>query len=243
MDFEIDKVNIPFDNDWKKISISVSGGADSALLSYLLLRHISLEDLNIEVHIISNVRMWKTRPWQRYNSISVYNWLVQEFPDVNIVRHEGFIAPDIEYGRIGPIIKDEYGNMKSGDQITARAYAEYICTINKINAWYAGITMNPQGVKIPNGMPDREPDTNQSEPLVEVHNGMYVCHPFRHTTKDWIVRQYNEYGIMELFDITRSCEGEFEGLDYTNYVPGQVVPTCDECFWCKEREWAIEQSK
>ena len=233
-------MNLEFNADWKRIAISVSGGADSALLAYLLIRHIALEELDVEVHIISNVRMWKTRPWQRYNSLNVYNWLRYEFPDVKLVRHEGFIAPDIEYGRIGPTIKDEYGNMKSGDQLTARAYSEFLCHAYNIQAIYAGMTMNPQGAGITNGMPDREPNTLQD--LVQVVDGVYVCHPFRHTAKDWIVQQYIEHGIMDLFYITRSCEGEFEGIDYTTYTPNQYVPTCGQCFWCQERDWALEMN-
>jgi hypothetical protein len=49
--------------------------------------------------------------------------------------------------------------------------------------------------------------------------------------------------ITDLLNITRSCEGEFEGIDYKTYIKGQLIPTCGKCFWCKEREWAIEQNK
>ena len=75
------------------------------------------------------------------------------------------------------------------------------------------------------------------------HMGIDICHPFVYTTKDWIIKQYYENNIEDLLDITRSCEGEFDGLDYTSYTPGQDIPICGECFWCKEREWAIEQAK
>jgi len=70
-----------------------------------------------------------------------------------------------------------------------------------------------------------------------------VSHPFRFVDKAWVVNKYKELGIMDLFNITRSCEGEFENINYKTYTPGQDVPICGHCFWCKEREWAIEQSK
>ena len=73
--------------------------------------------------------------------------------------------------------------------------------------------------------------------------GGVSLHPFRFIEKDWIVGRYKEFEIMDLFDLTRSCEGDFENLDYRTYVPKQEVPTCGECFWCKERSWAIEKSK
>ena len=54
---------------------------------------------------------------------------------------------------------------------------------------------------------------------------------------------YKNKDIMSLFDTTRSCEGEFTNLNYTTYTCGDEVPLCNKCFWCKEREWAIEQNK
>jgi len=73
------------------------------------------------------------------------------------------------------------------------------------------------------------------------HMGRTAVHPFRFIEKSWIIKQYKDLGLQKLFDITRSCEGTFKKLDYKNYKPGQKVPICGECFWCKERAWAIEQ--
>jgi len=69
-----------------------------------------------------------------------------------------------------------------------------------------------------------------------------VHHPFVNVQKDWIVRRYIENNINDLFNITRSCEGEFKNLNYTNYTPYQTVPTCGTCFWCLEREWGIKHA-
>jgi hypothetical protein len=243
MDHYIDKVNLHIDPAWTGIAVSVSGGADSALLTYLLCSIISREQLDIEVHVISHIRMWKTRPWQRYDSLRVYQFLEESFPTITFHRHENFIAPDIEYGKIGPSIRDEHGNMKGGDQITVRSHAEYICVTHEINAWFSALTMNPNDATITNGMPDRVHKEQDPSKLIVEQSGVYICHPFLYTTKDWIVKQYQDNNIIHLFDITRSCEGEFEGLDYTNYVPFEHVPVCGTCFWCRERAWAIDQQK
>lgn len=240
---EIDGVYFPLDPCWTKISVSVSGGADSALLSYLLCSKISSMNLDIEVHLISNIRMWKTRPWQRYNSIDVYSWLRKKFKKINFYRHENFIAPEIEYGAIGPAIATVDGDKKSGDQISTQSFAEYVCVTNKINAWFAGITKNPPADFSVQGMPDRNLETASTvEDIFFNKNGIWVCHPFRFTTKDWIVKQYINHDILDLFDLTRSCEGEFDFLDYNNYTPGDRVPECGGCFWCKERNWAKQQN-
>ena len=240
---EVDGIYYFLDPCWKKISISVSGGADSALLSYLLCNKISSMGLGIEVHIISNIRMWKTRPWQRYNSLDVYNWLKEKFKKINFYRHENFIAPEIEYGSAGPTITTRNGNKKSGDQISTQSFAEYVCVTNNINAWFAGITKNPPTDFSVQGMPDRNLENALSlEDIFFYKNGIWVCHPFRFTTKDRIVKQYIDHNILDLFDLTRSCEGDFDFLDYKNYAPGNFVPECGECFWCKERNWAKQQN-
>jgi 7-cyano-7-deazaguanine synthase in queuosine biosynthesis len=70
-----------------------------------------------------------------------------------------------------------------------------------------------------------------------------VSHPFRFIEKDWVIRQYKKLQLDSLLNLTRSCEGEFPNIDYTNYELGQKVPVCGECFWCKEREWAINNAK
>lgn len=236
-----ENVEIPIDDSWKKIGISVSGGADSALLAFLVCLHT-----DAEIHIISQVRGWKLRPWQRQNSLDVFNWLVKRFPKKVFVRHEGFIPPELEWGRVGPNIIDEYGKLKSGNQIILRAHNEYIAHRENLDAWFAAVNKNPD-VKIDGALEDR--NEGHIPPIME-HMGVAVCHPFVYTMKDWIIKKYYDLDIVDLLEITRSCEGDridypevFGNLDYTNYIPGQSVPTCGKCFWCKEREWAIEQIK
>ena len=238
--YNVDGVTIPFDRTWRSIAISVSGGADSALLAYLLLQLAKGQD----VHIITHTRMWKTRPWQSYVSKQVYDWLVSKFPEINFIRHTNFTAPDVEYGNMGPSITDEYGKAVSGDNAQSRAFSEYTCFYNNIDAYFNAVSRNPRNVDL-NGMKERDIDpTDDNQHLVlQQHMDKWAIHPFRFIEKSWIISQYKRLDILDLLDITRSCEGEFDGIDYTTYVPGQYVPVCGKCFWCKEREWAIEQSK
>ncbi len=233
---------IHYDPNWKNVAISVSGGADSALLAYLVCEQAYEHDTTI--HIVNHVRMWKTRPWQQYDAERVYKWLFQRFYHTNFKRHTNFIAPDIEYGNIGPNLTDEYGKKVSGDNIQQRAYGEFICNKYNIDAYYNAVTRNPRLASF-NGMRERDIDPNEDNKHLErmTHMGVEVLHPFRFIDKSEIVKKYKELNLMDLFEVTRSCEGEFDGTDYTTYKPGQFVPVCGECFWCKEREWAIEQSK
>ena len=240
----IDSVVIPFDTGWRNIGISLSGGADSALLTYLLCTIIEKHNSNTIVHILSNVRGWKTKPWQRFDSINVYNYLVKLFPNINFKRHENFIPPELEWGSIGPTLIDEYGKQSSGDVIEIRAFAEFVGHWESLDAYYNAVTKNPP-IELSNSMPHRDVDVSPEtfHLAITKHMNGLACHPFRFVDKGWIMLQYKNYNLELLLDITRSCEGEFEKLDYRTYTPGQYVPVCNQCFWCLEREWAIEQNK
>jgi 7-cyano-7-deazaguanine synthase in queuosine biosynthesis len=145
----------------------------------------------------------------------------------------GFSFPHTTY------ITDEYGKLKPGNRIILRAHNEFIAHAHKLDAWFAGVNRNPD-IDIPGALAERD---NGVLPLHMEHMGVDICHPFVYTTKDWIINQYYENNITDLLDLTRSCEGEFEDLDYTTYIPGDPAPICGECFWCKEREWALGEVK
>lgn len=237
-------INIPFDPDWKNVAIAVSGGADSALLAYLVCKKAIEVDANVTIHIINHVRCWKTKPWQQSDADKVFQWLFQRFYNTTFKRHTNFIAPELEYGNVGPNLTDEYGKKVSGDNIQSRAYAEFICKKYNMDAFYNGVTRNPR-LAFGNGMRERDiaPTADNKHLEYMIHMDVVVSHPFRFVDKSWIMLQYKELDIMDLFDLTRSCEGEIDGINYKNYTANQYVPVCGKCFWCKEREWAIEKSK
>lgn len=214
----------------KRIGVSLSGGADSALLAYLILK-----ETDADIYFTTQIRMWKTRPWQRYIAQDVVQWFREHFS--NRIEHlEGFIPPEMEEPNT-TFITDEYGKLKPGNRIILRAHNEWVAHTYKLDAWYAAVTKNPEDV--PGGPAERYDGVL---PLHTKHMGIDIYHPFVHTTKDWIINQYNKENILDLLNMTRSCEGEFEKLDYISYTPGQIVPTCGKCFWCREREWAIEET-
>jgi hypothetical protein len=238
--YEIDGVKLPFDKKWNSVAISLSGGADSALLAFLL---CSIAPQGFHFHIISHIRCWKEKPWQQYDGLNVYRWLVNRFTYHTFERYTNFISPDLEYGKMGPNLIDEYGKQVSGDNIEIRSFAEYICFQKNIDAYYNAVTRNPRLANF-NGMLERniEPTTENEHLYMMKHMDRWAIHPFRFTDKSWVIKQYKENNLEDLLELTRSCEGTFKELNYKNYTPGQYVPVCGECFWCKERKWAIEHS-
>lgn len=225
-------MNLYLNNDWKKIGISISGGADSALLAFLI-----CSNFPGEIHFNYQIRMWKTRPWQEYVADQVMGWFKYRFKN-DFSIHKNLIPPELEEG-VSVLIQDEYGKMKPGNRIILRSFNEYIANRFNLDALYGAVNKNPD-IDIKGHLEDRN---DPSLLPYFIHDGIVICHPFVHTTKDWIIKKYYEHDILDLLELTRSCEGEFEGINFSTYQQGQYVPICGKCFWCKEREWAIEQSK
>ena len=141
----------------------------------------------------------------------------------------------LEHGSEGTLYKDEWGNHASGDSVILTSYAEYMCNEKNIQAVYNAVTKNPPEEIVPGGLSNRyHPEEN----IITQRDLITVLQPFKHIDKKQIVKIYTDNDLKDFFDITRSCEGEFNNIDYTNYTPYQLVPTCGECFWCKERKWA-----
>jgi 7-cyano-7-deazaguanine synthase in queuosine biosynthesis len=218
-------------SSWKKIGISLSGGADSALLAYLI-----CSQTDADIHFTHQIRMWKTRPWQTHVFQNVTNWFKINFNNTFYI-HKNLVPPELEEPNT-TLIEDEYGKLKSGNRIILRSFNEYIAHRENLDALYGGVNQNPD-IKFKGALEERY--KGHVKPYF-VHDNINIIHPFVHTQKDWIIKQYYKYDIEDLLNITRSCEGEFEEINYKTYTPGQYVPTCGECFWCKEREWAIEQA-
>lgn len=230
---------------WKRILIGLSGGADSAIMTYILCSIITKHDFDMEIHVMSGIRNWKTKPWADYYSVEVFKYLENSFRNLKFVRHSFFVPPDFEYSNIGPVIKDINGNMKSGDQIVNRSFGEYICSKYQIGGRFNGLTKNIESTKAP-GMPTRNQSfTNSIEDLqllIFEHDNVCVANPMRFETKDWVMRAYQELDQIELLNKTRSCEGIFDDLDYTNYIYGQEVPECGTCYWCNERHISMKNN-
>jgi hypothetical protein len=176
-----------YTRNWKKIGISISGGADSALLAFLLCYYTNVET----VHVTTQIRCWKSRPWQRYNSLEVFKWLKNRFPLIKFIRHENFIPPELEWGETGPNIRLNNGEIKSGNQIILKSFNEYIIHREDLEAWFAGVNLNPD-INIPGSLDDRNSPKYPSRVNID---GVDICHPFINVQKDWIIKQYYNHDI------------------------------------------------
>ncbi len=229
-------VILPICKNWKKIGINLSGGADSAMMTWILCQTIIKYNLDITIDIITFNRNYILKPWQGFYSLRVYNWFKDHFNKIISKRIEGFVPPELEHCEIPNLL-----NGRSGDQIIIESFNEYLISSKKIDAVYNATTKSPP---IEGGMPNRYCDPELQD---LINKKLTEFNSFKGITKDHIIKIYYDYNLHELLDLTRSCEVNINNLDFDEYKEGTLVPTCNtlensenqKCWWCKERNWAI----
>lgn len=244
--YKFDGLDIPFNPNWKNIGINLSGGADSSCLLMLLSKIILQTGSKCRVHVIQHHRCWTIRPWQGPIAQAVFEKFQELFPSIEYIRYKNFIPVSLEWGVLGPITKDAKGRDRSGDQIIVDEYNEYVMYNENLDAMYNGTSRNPD-VDLPYKMMNREKSAEEGElrDLMFKKRKGVVLLPFKFVRKDWIVAEFYRQGMEDLYNTTRSCEGNVghaTSVDtiptLESYRPGMYVPTCNECFWCLERSWA-----
>ena len=209
-----DSYNFTDLNTVKRIGIKVSGGADSAGVSYMIFRTIHEQNFDTEVVVITTDH--NDKPYQRIYSKKVIAWLQKRFPSVKVIAHITNNTDGMDYSDAQDIVLD-------------KAYQEF-----KIDRHYNGITQNP-----PRGISEQFEDESIGEfddtrfGKFEQHNGDSVhpgYRPFINTDKKGIASLYKQYNLLDtLFLETRSCEE----------ITHDFSKHCGRCWYCKEREWGF----
>lgn len=199
------------------IGISLSGGADSAILLYHLMKH-KTDD---KIHIFTTATM--TRDLKMLDiTVQIIKKLITITGNINIEHHISFIE-NVETR------KDIFHKLK--------LYTDY----DIIKLVYTGVTALPP-VEVTDTFHTRsesdvieERASRNSETLYRSGVGYTVYSPFKNVDKKTIAEIYeNENLVDELFSLTRSCE----------WTPAYIQPDpgighCGFCWWCQEREWAF----
>jgi hypothetical protein len=275
----INGVPIVFDKRNKDISITLSGGADSTMLLFLLCKIIENFNLKIRVHCITLLRFTEDRLYLERVVEDVILYIKQRFPDIEILQHTGFVPTaleliplsDLKTGleRLG-IMHDFEEVIKRGataDVYAVNSYSNYVTTRYKIGWIYDGTTTNPDDLAVSDST--QEPTTqgpvfrNSRELTLTDVRGSLDLHsnysktqtpltdkirssPFEFIQKNWVMAQYKNFGIEDLLELTRSCEGSATILDDT-FGKGLWTTrgsdyVCNNCFFCSERQWGIDKN-
>ena len=199
----------PWEEQIKNVGIRLSGGADSAILAYML----ALYKRDYRPHI-------NLRPITCVNPNKPYQEIFAKQVMAKITELTG-VEFDEHY--IGYINGNDYRE-EQGE------FSRNLYTIHRLDVHYMGETMNPPL--------DAEDDWNFSgggrDPARDGTGETYIpivrYSPFRNLNKKAIAELYEHFGVLEtLFPLTRSCE--IHTLDFSNH--------CEHCWFCLERKWGF----
>jgi tRNA(Ile)-lysidine synthase TilS/MesJ len=208
-----DYIRSTFPKNKKNIGIKMSGGADSTLLTYLLAKYIKEDDLAIK--IIPVVIIEESSPFQEIVVRDVLKIINSQF-DVNIeLKH--IFKLDLSYNKITRM----------------REVEKELFDKNIIDLIVTGGTRRPEAEIDSNfdngGLSGPEDNRLGVQPTYWEDEKSYS--PFINFNKKILLNYYKTNNLIDiLFNKTRSCVSKTQ--DFTK--------VCGECWWCRERKWALD---
>ena len=233
-------INIPVLTE--NVIIRLSGGADSAILLYMICDEYCKADKPLKIWPITVIH--SVRNWQSYHAQQVLDFMYGKFPDVEFMTHE--VRKCMDPGG-KPNNKNANNYVDDQESLIDKVVAE----VGETCAVFNGVTANPPeeigkkywgsskvfGEKVWElrekhrdweFIADREPVQDDSKRKL-IH-----CNPFIQHHKGHVAKLYYKYELIDdLLPLTRSCEG-------WDYMTKNFSKTCGECWWCMERGWAFE---
>lgn len=246
-----------FDPAQKKIAITFSGGADSTMLTYILCRLIEEHQCDTEIVAITLIRFWETRSGTEDSARNVFSIIDKMFPRIKKTHMLGFVPTAMEFTPLKNIVfpqrkpntmpefTDYIINTANADVYAVKNYTDYVTSRHGILKTYSGTTMNPSHLLEDDHAPAfrKLREFTQADALSYSTMGRHKD-PFGIIQKSWVMAQYENFGIPELRDATRSCESTDIMLNakfgYGNWTITDSRYSCGSCFFCKERQWGTD---
>ena len=203
-----------------KIAISMSGGLDSSLLSYLLCKEISEKKQNTKVYPLHGID--NTRPTSPENIQNIINFLRNSFPTVEI--NDMLTWDNTKDYKIPKSKKDSDGLKKW-------------CLEHNIKYLYQGRTANPPDEVLEEfgGFHQEERSHYRDKPIKELIRpfNAYLIRPWANVDKKYIYEQYKKYDLLDTLEpLTWSCISYAEDTNF-------FTEPCKRCYWCKEKHWGF----
>ena len=201
--------------DSRPIGIMLSGGADSAVLLYYLMK--TCPGNKIYVFTLANTQ----RNMRNATHASlVVNKCVELTGNTNVAH---VITYDVEQTDT-----NIFNSISKSYETANTAYH------------YSGVTLNPPNsvtkkFKLPISETYRNTENNPK--TVDLEYSFFA--PFARHDKSTIKKLYDEFDLIdELFPLTRSCEYD---PSISNDISNPGSGHCGECWWCEERKWAFRR--
>lgn len=239
-------INLQLPNNAKGIVIKISGGADSSILYYGLVKYLVENKLDIPLYAVSMDT--DRKPWYYHYAKKVVTFTKEEF-GIEPVEHRTMFLDS-------PWTVQDYDSTQHN--LMMGVVNQY-----PINIAYSGLTTNPtydnmlsfwdhKDLNFQNkqhaceflDVQDNSRKSFSSHNLVSVNDGYTMIRPFLHSDKRAVARAYKDYGVMDtLFPLTYSCE-ESDSLlkKELGMVDGfQEHTHCGQCWFCLERVYGFDR--
>lgn len=224
---------------FNNIGYKVSGGADSAIVGWLLCKTI-VEECNSDPVVYPITMDQPGKAYQVKFAKGVVAFLKQQWPTVTFGEHFTGVGSE-PITEVNPHMGDEgkanpnYNEDQS--VITEKLFDDY-----KIRCLFNGVTANPSefvGQDEKHQQVSMPPERNKTgKPLpIQYHRDLEghrhpgeVFSPLVNIDKKGVAEIYNYFGLIDtLFPLTRSCE------DWTEDFSAH----CGKCWFCLERLWGF----
>ena len=239
----INGLPLNLDVEAKRICVTLSGGADSTILTIMLCELIKKLQCKTKIHAITMVRFWETKPWLARDAEKIFLHLQEKYPDILETQHWGFVPPHLEPVPIVNLgvtwLVSEYPKHAKVDAYVVNEFEDYIMSRHNIEWSYSGVTMNP-----PLDTPDQPKFRNIEFTQNEIGRVVSAVHisPFALLQKNYTLAQYKNYDVEYLLPMTRSCEADIETVGIKYKTNEETPPTCGFCFFCQERQWGLDNA-
>lgn len=229
-------------NQQPYIGIRLSGGIDSAVLCYIVLKYFP------HIKILPITFYNKLRP----NAVNSVNNVLSTLKELN--PGNKLMPQEIGYFDSTGYVKLPNSKPKSNPKdVFQRKFINHIFYKHRgrLNLILSGVTLNPPvedqiSLGVEDEFPQDRNQTTENTIMEYTHRGYkkYEYRPFRNSNKKEVADVCRELGLFEtLFPYTESCETEPEKYKYyqarhnIEYSSPGVEP-CQGCWPCREKYWA-----
>ncbi len=214
------KIIIPLDPSWKVLGIQLSGGLDSALLTYLTAVTIQKNNLQTKIRTIS------CDVGNKPDYLPTARRVLAKIKE--ITNFENWEKP-YEYS----IPLAESKNPMKLYASTNHMKALYLT--NYIDFGFNGITKNPPALDR-KCFTDNDGREVERDTPISIYRGEKSARPLAMCDKRGIIELYVTHDIVSsLLPLTLSCD-----VNRENVVDGRIP--CGRCWWCDERKWGLRSN-
>ncbi len=202
-------IEIVLPNAVKNVGLRISGGADSAIVGYMLSKYVYEERPDIKIVPITVQQIGKN--YQLTFAKKIIEFYKKTFGDI-FLQHQTAVS----------LHESKYSEAQQKLQ-------KYLYREGMIDFHFVGITLNPPTGVIPESTFSEgwtePPDRIRTGKLKPMYEGKR-CTPLINIDKRGVAELYHTLGVIDtLFPLTRSCE-EFTD-DFSKH--------CKKCWFCAER--------